>query len=485
VDDILNWVLQGGVVALAAAAALRAIEPHRARTRYAVLWVALVLVVALPGVRFGLATAIPASADVASPRAPVVVLPTGWWTTAAVPLGLWILWSCASAGQLACAAIGLRRARRACRRFPADLEATLATWMNVRTRGRRTCLMLSNDVKSAAVLGHGAPVIAVALEVLDRLAADDLDRIVVHEWAHVQRRDDLAHAVQLAVRVAAGWHPAVWWIDRQLRLEREVACDELAVSVTGSARAYAACLVRLASLPIRARESVPALAAASNLRRRIVRILVPAESSIRSRSSVAVGAGVVVCATALIVSGFRFVDIEARRRVVDLAVHTAAQTAPRPTADPASPASAIARATARPMAVARSRRETGATESPARAAGETAMLNAVSKRTGGPTSGGPEFRLKPSFDKLRTALSSVEGPDATVLEPLAATTVSSLHLLAVVEQPASSLSPPPPPSPWAAAADAGVGVGQTSQKAALATAGFFTRFGKRVARSFD
>jgi hypothetical protein len=42
----------------------------------------------------------------------------------------------------------------------------------------------------------------------------------------------------------------------------------------------------------------------------------------------------------------------------------------------------------------------------------------------------------------------------------------------------------PEPTPWGAAADAGVAIGRGSQKAAVATAGFFSRFGKKIASSF-
>jgi hypothetical protein len=40
------------------------------------------------------------------------------------------------------------------------------------------------------------------------------------------------------------------------------------------------------------------------------------------------------------------------------------------------------------------------------------------------------------------------------------------------------------PTPWGAAADAGVAIGRGSQKAAVSTAGFFSRFGKKIASSF-
>ena len=63
--------------------------------------------------------------------------------------------------------------------------------------------------------------------------------MLIHEWAHVQRRDDLVNILQIVVRIIAGWHPALWWIDHRLHIEREIACDEITVAVTGSPKAYA------------------------------------------------------------------------------------------------------------------------------------------------------------------------------------------------------------------------------------------------------
>jgi hypothetical protein len=41
-----------------------------------------------------------------------------------------------------------------------------------------------------------------------------------------------------------------------------------------------------------------------------------------------------------------------------------------------------------------------------------------------------------------------------------------------------------PKSPWSAAADGGTAIGRKSKQAGVATAGFFTRFGRRVAGSY-
>ena len=96
----------------------------------------------------------------------------------------------------------------------------------------------------------------------------------------MQRRDDLVNILQIVVRIIAGWHPALWWIDRRLHIEREIACDEIAVAVTGSPKSYAQCLMKLASLrgAPPAMRTAPAIFTASGLRARVIKIVSPHSS---------------------------------------------------------------------------------------------------------------------------------------------------------------------------------------------------------------
>ncbi len=130
-------------------------------------------------------------------------------------------------------------------------------------------------MRAAAVLGLTTPTIVVAPSALAALEDQELDQIVVHEWAHVQRRDDLVRVGQRIIVALAGLHPAVWWIDRQLNLERETACDDWAVNATGSARGLAVCLTKLAAMPGRPADAVllPAAFLSSELTTRVVRLL--------------------------------------------------------------------------------------------------------------------------------------------------------------------------------------------------------------------
>ena len=168
--------------------------------------------------------------------------------------------------------------------------------------------MISGAVRAAAVLPGRTPFIAVNPSLVESLNSADLDRVVMHEWAHVERRDDLALFPQLAAQLVAGWHPAAWWLDRRLHFEREVACDERVIRLFGSPRAYAQCLATLASLPAPTR-ALPALAASpgSQLRQRVGRILQAPQTPARPMRAALAVAGFIPVTVAASVADLRMI----------------------------------------------------------------------------------------------------------------------------------------------------------------------------------
>ncbi len=72
--------------------------------------------------------------------------------------------------------------------------------------------------------------------------------MLVHELAHIRRWDDWTNVVQKLAEAVFFFNPAVLWIARRLNLEREIACDDWVVSMTGAARPYAVCLTKLVEL---------------------------------------------------------------------------------------------------------------------------------------------------------------------------------------------------------------------------------------------
>ena len=473
-DAVLNWVWQGGVVAIAATATLRALDRTRAGIRCLVCWAALLVVVLLPLVSLALAPVAPAVYT----AAPIVTVPVAWWTSSALIAGAWAIWTTIHLVRLVGAMVVVRRARSRCRPFPLAVESSLAHWRRVRESGRVARLVLSDRVSAAAVFGCGTPVIAVAPTLVARLDAAELDRVVVHEWAHVQRRDDLTNCAQLLVRAVAGWHPAVWWLDRRLSIEQELACDETVVAVTGGARSYASCLVKLASLRSGQPDVLLASGALSSggLTRRVGRLLLLREftSSAWGRRAAAL---VVVLLVALAVG-------VARLRIVEAAVSATVVRVLQPVAKamPSALQPVAMRDGNRPSAL---HIRAVAAEAPAADPHEASLIRPQLDAATRPVPAAqpdPERRAG-SIDDTNPQ-SAAGAPDvvaeiAPTDSPLVAVTSSSLLLAA-----SPSAIDAGSRSPWSSAADAGAAIGRNSKKAGVATAGAFSRFAKRIADSF-
>ncbi len=71
------------------------------------------------------------------------------------------------------------------------------------------------------------------------LSAAQMEALLVHELAHIRRHDYLVNIFQSMIEAVFFYHPAVWWISSHMRAERELCCDDVAVSVTGDAVTYA------------------------------------------------------------------------------------------------------------------------------------------------------------------------------------------------------------------------------------------------------
>ena len=98
------------------------------------------------------------------------------------------------------------------------------------------------------VIGFMKPVIVIPLSLTRELTEEEFEQVVLHELAHVRRRDDWLKLAQKLIEAFLFFHPAVLWIGRRLNLEREIACDDSVISLTGRPRPYAACLIKLLEL---------------------------------------------------------------------------------------------------------------------------------------------------------------------------------------------------------------------------------------------
>ena len=105
---------------------------------------------------------------------------------------------------------------------------------------------ISLSISSPMTLGILRPIIVFPADLVEKLSADKLALILMHELAHVRRWDNLTLLLQRLVSAVLFFHPAVWLCGRMLRREAEQACDDLVVCVTGRSEAYARGLAHVA-----------------------------------------------------------------------------------------------------------------------------------------------------------------------------------------------------------------------------------------------
>ncbi|MEE8585566.1 MAG: M56 family metallopeptidase [Acidobacteriota bacterium] len=139
--------------------------------------------------------------------------------------------------------------------------------------GCRVPLVLSQRIGEPGVWGVRRPVIVLPSRIAKHLSDEELRAVILHELAHVVRRDNLLGNLTMVLCCLVWFHPLVWWIDRRLLAERERACDDLVLKVLGGSRAYAAGLLKVIKFRLGWNLSGVAGAAGSHLGRRIQRIL--------------------------------------------------------------------------------------------------------------------------------------------------------------------------------------------------------------------
>lgn len=135
-------------------------------------------------------------------------------------------------------------------------------------------LLESSLVEVPTVIGWLKPVILLPIASMNALTVSQLEAILAHELAHIQRADYIVNLLQSLIETLLFYHPAVWWMSARIRQEREHCCDDLAASISGDAAGYVAALVRMEELRCEP-QRVAIAARGGHLLGRVRRLLVP------------------------------------------------------------------------------------------------------------------------------------------------------------------------------------------------------------------
>jgi hypothetical protein len=314
-ERILNCTAEGIVIALLAWLLLRALGRQNSGTRFAVWFAALLGIAALPF----LGTLAPSGTGLSKPSE--ITMPGSW---ALYIFGAWFMIAVPGLLRVGIGFWRLRGLRKSC--IPVDtatletakLDPSLQNTLAEFDSSRSVQLCVSDALRVPTAIGFMRPMVVIPLWAMRELSGAELNAILLHELAHLRRRDDWTNLVQKIVGAVFFFHPAVWWIEKKLTLEREMACDDLVLArtETTSPRAYAECLVSLAEKNFLRRGLSLAQAAVGRLRHvslRVSQILdVDRPSATRVwRPALALVSGVsLVCLIALAHTPARLVSFE-------------------------------------------------------------------------------------------------------------------------------------------------------------------------------
>ena len=160
---------------------------------------------------------------------PATIIP---WTTWAG-----CVWASGVALMLFRATAGAARAQHWAARGTPLHNGPLAervTQVAIQMRLRRPIRLLVHDQWiSPAVVGFIFPTLLLPASIMSNLPAAHLQMVLVHELAHIRRWDYLVNFCQQVIESILFFNPAIWWVSKQVRAEREACCDAWAVRVTG------------------------------------------------------------------------------------------------------------------------------------------------------------------------------------------------------------------------------------------------------------
>jgi uncharacterized protein (TIGR03435 family) len=314
---LLHFLWQGVLIATVYAATRKWIA-HSAgpQVRYVLACAALAAMAAAPRItwvllrpaaavsvpvaaHFATAASAPAGASAATllhigaPRAlPEPLLP---WVVAIWLAGAMAFWLRLLGGWM----YAVRLRSRLVRPAPCEWQQALD---RIKTRirvSRPVRLLVSSLVHSPAVVGWLRPVVLVPVGALTGLPPEQIEALLIHELAHIRRHDYLVNVLESVVEALLFYHPAVWWVSGHMRTERELCCDDVAVTVSGDALTYVRALAELESArPAHFRTAMAANG--GSLAHRIARLLGHSRPASRTLS----GPGILAAAMLVVITAF-------------------------------------------------------------------------------------------------------------------------------------------------------------------------------------
>lgn len=267
---MIYGLLEGTALALFVWLLLRLLPRQNAGTRFIFWFSALLAMFFLPLLGAPARTgSVAASTSPGSSTLSLITLPLSW------AVAIFVVWALIAAISLTRVLAGLWHIHWL-RRNSEEVEAKLIgpeLTQLMRELRRPVSLRLSDQVHVPTAIGFLKPAIVLPRWFLDQgeISQEELKHVLVHELSHLRRGDDWTNLAQKFIKALLFFHPSAWWVEQQLSLEREMACDD-EVLVRTSPLNYAQCLKRVAEKSFLRRQIVLAQAVVGRVRQLSLRV---------------------------------------------------------------------------------------------------------------------------------------------------------------------------------------------------------------------
>lgn len=253
---LIDFVWQGAVIGTAAAILLAVMRRASAGSRYLVACGALLACFAWPTLtlagRLASADAMPLAVMALGQAATASAGPDGirqvlhehldtivWaWAACALVLGV----------RMSFGLLWIGRFTTGHGHTDASLQARLQQLADRFGVTREVRIRVVDHLASPITAGWWRPVVLVPATLVTGMPPDLLDALLAHEMAHIKRMDYVVNLCQNVIETLLFYHPAVWWISKQVRDEREKVADDAAASHLGEPRRLALALSELEKL---------------------------------------------------------------------------------------------------------------------------------------------------------------------------------------------------------------------------------------------
>ena len=267
VSERLLFSAVGGTLLAAVVWLLLQLFPKRdSRTNFIVWFSTLLATALLPVLSFYLESR--AVAPGGSPAVFTVSTSVAWYAFI-----VWAVIAFTGLARVVLATFQLRRLRsHAMPMEKESLPAEMCALIEEAQKSRPVSVLVSDRLEVPTAIGFRNPAVIFPAWMVESTPAEELKYILLHELAHLRRRDDWTNLAQKILKALLFFLPSVWWIERRLSLDREMACDDAVLVHSGTPVGYAECLAHVAERSFLRKQIALAQAAVGRVRQLTERV---------------------------------------------------------------------------------------------------------------------------------------------------------------------------------------------------------------------